>query len=74
MTGRWICHNYAWRFDTPNYSIVAASVPVTGRISDEDPSLPHGQVVKFYCPKCGSDKLGGAANSNPFTPKQVKPK
>lgn len=71
MKGRWLCHNCAERFDTPNYSIVTATLPETGITSGDDPSLPRGQVVKYKCPKCGSDKLGGAANSHPFTPKQV---
>ncbi len=34
----------------------------------------YDQVIKYKCPSCGSGNLVGAANSDPFTPKQVKRK
>ena len=70
--GRWLCHGCGHRSAEPAFSLVTVELPLTGMISDDDPSLPHGQVVKYKCPSCGSDKLAGAANSNPFAPKVVK--
>ena len=70
--GRWLCNQCGQRFATPDYSIIETVLPLTGITSDDDPSLPRGQVVKYKCPSCGSDKLVGAANPDPFTPKKVK--
>ncbi len=56
---RWLCHQCGERF---NVAVNEARV-------DHDPSLPPGQAIKYKCPYCGSDKLAGAANSDPFKPK-----
>jgi len=69
---RWFCHDCTFRFHDPDYSLVNVKLPLTGIISDDDPSLPRGQVIKYKCPHCGSSNLGGAANSDPFTPIKVK--
>ncbi len=71
MSGRWLCNKCGRRFATPDYSIIEAKLPLKGAITDTDPSLPHGQVVKYHCPTCGSGNLVGAANSDPFTPKKA---
>ena len=73
MSGRWLCHGCGERFAVPAYSLVTTALPLKGIISDDDPSLPHGQVVKYHCPTCGSGNLAGVANPDPFTPIKVKP-
>ncbi len=72
MSGRWLCNKCGRRFATPDYSIVEARLPL--KVEDDDPSLPHGQVVKYHCPTCGSGDLVGAANSDPLTPIQARRK
>ena len=67
---RWLCHGCGERFAVPAYSISPATLPL--KASDDDPSLPRGQVIKYYCPKCGSNNLAGAANPDPLTPIKVK--
>ena len=68
--GRWLCNKCGLRFAVPEFSIVQVKLPLEGGITDTDPSLPHGQVNKYFCPPCGAGDLVGSANPDPFTPIQ----
>ncbi len=66
--GRWLCNACGLRFSTPDLSLIEAPLPLVKH--EDDPSLPRSQVVKYFCPTCGSDQLAGAAHSSdPFMPK-----
>jgi len=72
--GRWLCNKCGRRFREPDYSLVDYRLQADEMISDDDPTLPPGQVIKYQCPTCGSGDLVGSANPDPFTPKKVKRK